>query len=55
MSFLDRFFNKGPKPKIAPSQSRDLSILKAGERPAGPGVVVQNDEFYVTASVELLK
>ncbi len=28
MSFLDRFFNKGPKPKIAPSQSRDLSILK---------------------------
>ena len=53
MSFLDRFFNKGPKPKIAPSQSRDLSILKAGERPAGPGVVVQNDEFYVTASVEL--
>ena len=38
MSFLDRFFNKGPKPKIAPSQSRDLSILKAGERPAGPGV-----------------
>ena len=54
MSFLDKFFNKGPKPIIAESQPRDLSILKAGNRPQGPGVMAaQQDEYYVTASVEL--
>lgn len=54
MSFLDKLFNKGPKPIIAESQPRDLSILKAGNRPQGPGVMAaQQDEYYVTASVEL--
>ena len=54
MSFLDKFFNKGPNPIIAESQPRDLSILKAGNRPQGPGVMAaQQDEYYVTASVEL--
>ena len=54
MSFLDKIFNKGPKPIIAESQPRDLSILKAGNRPQGPGVMAaQQDEYYVTASVEL--
>ena len=53
MSFLDKIFNKGPKPIIAESQPRDLSILKAGNRPQGPGVMAaQQDEYYVTASVE---
>ena len=42
MSFLDKFFNKGPKPIIAESQPRDLSILKAGNRPQGPGVMAHN-------------
>ncbi len=54
MSFLDKIFNKGPKPIIAESQPRDLSILKAGARPQGPGAMAAKpDEYYVTASVEL--
>lgn len=54
MSFLDKIFKKGPKPIIAETRSQDLSILKSGNMPQGPGTVAAKpDEYYVTASVEL--
>lgn len=54
MSFLDKLFKKGPKPIIAETRSQDLSILKSGNKPQGPGAIATKpDEYYVTASVEL--
>ena len=54
MSFLDKLFNKGPKPIIAKSRTGNLDILRANKAgPASPGAVKKPDVFYVTASVEL--
>lgn len=54
MSFLDKIFNRGPKPIIATSHEGNLNSLRAQKAgPASPGVVREPDTFYVTASVEL--
>ncbi len=54
MSFLDKIFNKGPKPIIAESHEGKLDLLRANKAgPASPGAVKKPDVYYVTASVEL--
>lgn len=54
MSFLGKLFNKGPKPIIAQSQTKNLANLKAGnDEPKAPGAIIKPDVFYVVASVEL--
>lgn len=54
MSFLDKIFNKGPKPIIAKSHEGNLDSLRANKAgPQSPGAVKKPDVFYVTASVEL--
>lgn len=54
MSFLDKIFNKGPKPVIAESHEGNLDLLRSNRSgPASPGVVKKPDVYYVVASVEL--